>query len=28
VELIILPNVTHTEPFYSPRLSYWGLLFP
>jgi uncharacterized protein len=28
VELIILPNVTHTEPFYSPRLSYWGRLFP
>jgi uncharacterized protein len=28
VELIILPNVTHTEPFYRPRLSYWGRLFP
>jgi hypothetical protein len=28
VELMILPNVTHTEPFYRPRLSYWGRLFP
>jgi len=27
-ELVILPNVTHTEPFYRPRLSYWGRLFP
>ncbi len=25
-ELIVVPNLTHHEPFYKPRLSYWGLI--
>lgn len=25
-ELIVVPNLTHNEPFYQPRLSYWGLI--
>ena len=25
-ELIVVPNLTHNEPFYKPRLSYWGLI--
>jgi uncharacterized protein len=25
-ELVVVPNLTHNEPFYKPRLSYWGLI--
>jgi pimeloyl-ACP methyl ester carboxylesterase len=25
-ELVVVPNMTHNEPFYKPRLSYWGLI--
>jgi alpha-beta hydrolase superfamily lysophospholipase len=25
-ELIVVPNLTHNEPFYHPRLSYWDLI--
>lgn len=25
-ELIVVPNLTHNEPFYKPRLSYWNLI--
>ena len=25
-ELVVVPNVTHNEPFHLPRLSYWGLI--
>jgi hypothetical protein len=25
-ELIVVPNLSHNEPFYKPRLSYWGLI--
>lgn len=27
-ELIIVPGLTHCEPFINPELSYWGRLFP
>jgi hypothetical protein len=25
-ELVVVPNLTHNEPFYKPRLAYWGLI--
>jgi pimeloyl-ACP methyl ester carboxylesterase len=25
-ELVVVPNLSHNEPFYRPRLSYWGLI--
>ena len=25
-ELIVVPNLSHNEPFYKPRLSYWNLI--
>jgi len=25
-ELVVVPNLTHNEPFYKPRLAYWGAI--